>query len=123
MMAGAISSSLNWPGVVILRSLRSSQPRARRLHERGRPLPVLVAVAVLLATPAIYFQLTTHRGTAGVRQDSIVVLPFADLSSAKDQEYFGDGLTDEITNALSAVPGLTVIARTTAFQRLQGMVL
>jgi len=47
---------------------------------------------------------------------SIVVLPFADLSPQKDQEYFSDGLTDELTSRLSQVEGLRVVARTSSFQ-------
>jgi TolB-like protein len=46
---------------------------------------------------------------------SIAVLPFADLSAGKDHEWFSDGLSEEIINALTHVPGLKVIARTSAF--------
>jgi serine/threonine-protein kinase len=46
---------------------------------------------------------------------SIAVLPFADMSPGKDNEYFSDGLAEEIINALAHVPGLKVIARTSAF--------
>lgn len=46
---------------------------------------------------------------------SIAVLPFADMSPGKDHEWFSDGLSEEIINALVQVPGLTVIARTSAF--------
>ncbi|MGB8097290.1 MAG: hypothetical protein WCF17_09045 [Terracidiphilus sp.] len=46
---------------------------------------------------------------------SIAVLPFANLSADPDQEYFSDGLADEIINALTHVAGLKVIARTSAF--------
>ena len=46
---------------------------------------------------------------------SIAVLPFADLSAGKDQEYFSDGLAEELLNLLSKVPGLQVAARTSAF--------
>jgi serine/threonine-protein kinase len=49
------------------------------------------------------------------RQPSIAVLPFADMSAGKDHEWFSDGLAEEIINALAHVPGLTVIARTSAF--------
>ena len=47
---------------------------------------------------------------------SVAVLPFVDMSQAKDQEYFADGLSEEILNALAAIPGLYVPARTSSFQ-------
>jgi serine/threonine protein kinase/Tfp pilus assembly protein PilF len=46
---------------------------------------------------------------------SVAVLPFADMSAARDHEWFSDGLSEEIINALTHVPGLKVIARTSAF--------
>jgi adenylate cyclase len=46
---------------------------------------------------------------------SIVVLPFANLSGDSDQEYFADGITDDLTTDLSRIPDSFVIARTTAF--------
>jgi hypothetical protein len=46
---------------------------------------------------------------------SIVVLPFANLSSDPDQEYFADGITDDLTTDLSRISGSFVIARGTAF--------
>jgi adenylate cyclase len=46
---------------------------------------------------------------------SIAVLPFADLSAERDQEYFSDGIAEEILNALSKVGGLRVPARTSSF--------
>ena len=46
---------------------------------------------------------------------SIAVLPFANLSAEKESEYFSDGLTDDIIDALTKLPGLRVIARTSAF--------
>ena len=49
------------------------------------------------------------------RQPSIAVLPFANMSRDADDEYFSDGLSEEIINALVKVPGLKVIARTSAF--------
>ena len=47
---------------------------------------------------------------------SIAVLPFTDLSPARDQEYFCDGLAEELLDALSRVEGLRVAARTSSFQ-------
>src|SRR5262245_5726501 len=52
-------------------------------------------------------------GTAD--QKSIAVLPFVTISPDKDNEYFSDGITEEILNALARTPGLRVAARTSAF--------
>jgi adenylate cyclase len=46
---------------------------------------------------------------------SIVVLPFTNLSNDPEQEYFADGITDDLTTDLSRIPGSFVIARNTAF--------
>lgn len=48
-------------------------------------------------------------------QPSIAVLPFVNMSGDQEQEYFSDGLAEEIINALTKIPGLGVIARTSAF--------
>src|SRR6185503_9586967 len=47
---------------------------------------------------------------------SIAVLPFANLSGDASQEFFSDGMTEEITSALARIQGLTVLARTSAFE-------
>jgi eukaryotic-like serine/threonine-protein kinase len=52
---------------------------------------------------------------AADQQPSIAVLPFVNMSRDADDEYFSDGLAEEIINALAKVPGLKVIARTSAF--------
>ena len=49
------------------------------------------------------------------QQPSIAVLPFANMSRDPDDEYFSDGLAEEIINALTRIPGLKVTARTSAF--------
>ena len=46
---------------------------------------------------------------------SIVVLPFANLSNDPEQEYFADGITEDLTTDLSRIPGMIVISRNTAF--------
>ncbi len=56
---------------------------------------------------------TTPAATA--KTPSIAVLPFANMSPDKENEYFSDGLADEILNLLAKIPGLKVIARTSAF--------
>ena len=47
--------------------------------------------------------------------NSIAVLPFVDMSQGKDQEYFSDGLSEELLNLLAQIPQLRVIARTSSF--------
>ena len=47
--------------------------------------------------------------------NSIAVLPFVDMSQGKDQEYFSDGLSEELLNQLAQIPQLRVIARTSSF--------
>jgi len=54
--------------------------------------------------------------TAGVTPTpAIAVLPFVNLSPDRENEYFSDGMTDELINALAKVPGLRVVCRTSAF--------
>jgi len=57
---------------------------------------------------------TTTAGAAAVA-NSIAVLPFVNMSSDKEQEYFSDGLSEELLNRLAQVPQLRVIARTSSF--------
>lgn len=54
-------------------------------------------------------------GKPTTQEPSIAVLPFANLSADKENEYFSDGLAEEVINALTRVPGLKVTARTSAF--------
>ena len=57
----------------------------------------------------------TEPGAAPVFVRSVVVLPFTCPGSNPDDEYFADGLTDELITALTRVPGLKVVARTSSF--------
>ena len=59
---------------------------------------------------------TKPAAAANIADKSIAVLPFVDMSEKKDQEYFGDGMAEEIINLLVKIPGLKVIARTSSFQ-------
>src|SRR5580692_9665571 len=54
--------------------------------------------------------------TVAMQDESIAVLPFTDMSEKKDQEYFADGMAEEIIDLLVKVPGLKVISRTSSFQ-------
>jgi TolB-like protein len=52
---------------------------------------------------------------AAINDKSIAVLPFADMSEHKDQDYFSDGISEELMNLLAKIPELRVIARTSSF--------
>ena len=58
---------------------------------------------------------TTTSPQASVSQVSLAVLPFVNMSSEAEQEYFSDGITEELLNTLAKVPGLLVVARTSVF--------
>jgi TolB-like protein/tetratricopeptide (TPR) repeat protein len=83
-----------------------------------------IAAAVVLASVAAYFLVdkpwlhgngATKSPAATIADKSIAVLPFVDMSEKKDQEYFGDGMAEEIINMLAQVPNLHVPARTSSF--------
>ena len=73
---------------------------------------VLLVSALALALPFYWHRNLT---TSSPPEKSIAVLPFLDLSQAKDQEYFCDGMSEEILDALAKVDGLRVVARTSSF--------
>jgi TolB-like protein len=79
---------------------------------------VLMAAAgiclVALLGAALVLRTKSPAATGGI-PSSVVVLPFLDLSPQKDQEYFSDGLTEEVIDALTRIPNLRVVARTSAF--------
>jgi adenylate cyclase len=54
--------------------------------------------------------------TAVVSDKSIAVLPFTDMSEKKNQEYFADGIAEQVLELLARIPGLKVIGRTSSFQ-------
>jgi serine/threonine-protein kinase len=58
----------------------------------------------------------TRREPLRLPDPTIAVLPFVDMSPEKDQDFFCDGVTEEIINALTGVKGLKVVSRTSAFQ-------
>ncbi len=60
-------------------------------------------------------QATPSHGETLKVVESIAVLPFADLSAEQDQEYFSDGIAEELLNSLAKIAGLRVAARTSSF--------
>ena len=61
-------------------------------------------------------QLGRDQAQAASTDKSIAVLPFVDMSQAQDQEYFSDGIAEELLNRLAQIPELRVAARTSAFR-------
>ncbi|MEE8294999.1 MAG: tetratricopeptide repeat protein [Sphingomonadales bacterium] len=89
-------------------------------HGTGQRINKLIIGALVLALGFIAYDKVIAPGDTGVRQAeaetvSIAVLPFVNMSSDPEQEYFGDGITEELLNTLVRVPGLNVAARTSAF--------
>jgi TolB-like protein/tetratricopeptide (TPR) repeat protein len=76
----------------------------------GLILLIVIVVAVLLFTNIIGSGKQTKE-----LEKSIAVLPFMDMSPEKDQDYFCDGITEEIINALTQIKNFKVIARTSVF--------
>ena len=70
------------------------------------------AAATAAATAATNAAKPTN---AGHGTSSIAVLPFVDMSQGKDQEYFSDGLSEQLLNALAQIPNLHVAGRTSSF--------
>ena len=71
------------------------------------------AVPDIAATPEA--SAPAPQAESGPPRKSVAVLPFADLSQTQDQEWFADGLAEEILNALARTPDLLVGSRTTSF--------
>ena len=108
-------------------------------HGTGRkPTLLIIAVASVAAGLCAwqFFRVGTDRGSAradtttptderlgstglspalALPAKSIAVLPFADLSQTKDQEYFCDGMSEELLDSLAKIEGLQVVARTSSF--------
>ena len=78
-------------------------------------ISALAVIAVLVAGAAYYF--VAHRApkNTAISENSIAVLPFVDMSQAKDQGYFSDGISEELLNLLAKIPQLKVAARTSSF--------
>ena len=91
-MVSALKSSPKWPNLI-----------------------VGFIIIVLLAIVATFVFNRSESGPAAIEK-SIAVLAFTDMSPRKDQEYFCDGMAEEIINALTQIPGLKVSSRTSAFQ-------
>ena len=98
--------------------LRADLHQVQRKLEAGARRGWRIAAVLLgaLVVAAIVFVKLSAPSLAPLPGDkSIAVLPFSDLSQAKDQEYFCDGISEEILDALAKVDGLRVVGRTSSF--------
>jgi TolB-like protein len=95
----------------------SEQKKSSRTHYllKFAIIPILTVVAV--AATADHFWFARSRATRSLlNANSIAVLPFVDMSPAKDQEYFSDGVAEQLIHELAKVSGLKVVGRSSAFQ-------
>ncbi len=101
---------LRRPGVWAAAAVVVALVAAALLDVLTRPRHSVPVTATSIVSPS-------HTGAVLAKlEKSIAVLPFVDMSEKKDQEYFSDGLSEELINHLSRNPGLKVIARTSSFQ-------
>ena len=83
---------------------------------RRPPEPPAASAPATAAAAGVTGPVTVTAGQgAAVSEKSIAVLPFADLSEKKDQEYFSDGLSEDLIDLLTKVPDLHVPARASSF--------
>jgi TolB-like protein len=102
------------PDATVPATLRAPAPeRARGSRAWALGLGLLGVVLALGAALAWWAMRPPSKAPGGVA--SVAVLPFSTLGGEKEQEYFSDGFTEEVQNALAAEPGLRVAARTSSF--------
>jgi serine/threonine-protein kinase len=84
-------------------------PKKRMILIGGLAIIALIVILVV-------FIFTSPESNSVASEKSIAVLPFSNLSTDPEQEYFADGMAEEIINSLAQIPGLKVSARTSAFR-------
>src|SRR5262245_41407371 len=102
---------------VRMETIRSRPEGAtRKLNLWKQVLTPVLAVVVSAAIGRELHVARTGRTVLSSNETSIAVLPFADMSPGKDQEYFSDGLAEQLIHELAKKPGLKVVGRSSSFQ-------
>src|SRR6058998_435650 len=115
---------LGFPIAVVMAWVFDLTPEGIKLDSRAsgsKPLIVAAALLIVLALGWYFYgQPSFRKGdvtTPSVAdRNSIAVLPFPNISGKADEDYFSDGMTEELLNVLAKVPQLKVVARTSVFQ-------
>src|SRR5215831_143106 len=89
--------------------------RKHRAHVRWAEIAAALLVLALIIGAGFFFLRRPGQLASAVADNSIAVLPFVDMSQAKDQSYFSDGISEELLNLLTKIPQLKVAARTSSF--------
>jgi len=129
---GEYQEKLN-AGLTTLLGLSPEKKNHIEKRLRFKPVVTSIAVVILVAAGSLLFFLnrephqtkipTSVDSIADVKvqkvifrpENSIAVLPFINMSSDPEQEFFSDGITEEVLNSLASVKGLQVISRTSSF--------
>ena len=109
--AGEIAETL---GKVVTGDNAGSRPSANRPTRRVGLVVAALVVLIAIALGA-YARETGSRSAISPSAKSVAVMPFVNLSSASNDEYFSDGMTEELIDALSKLPTLKVAARSSVF--------
>lgn len=102
--------------VKVLESLRGMNGEAPMRSGRRVPRAVRAALAVLIVAAAGAAVWRAWRGSETAAVTSIAVIPFANVSRDTAQDYFADGMADELSTELGRVPGVRVASRTAAYR-------
>jgi TolB-like protein/DNA-binding winged helix-turn-helix (wHTH) protein/Flp pilus assembly protein TadD len=94
----------------------SGQEKPSRTYYLAKVAIIPILGVVVAATIAGHFWFARSSARSSLNANSIAVLPFADMSPAKDQGYFSDGLSEQLIHDLAKVSGLKVVGRSSAFQ-------
>ena len=101
---------------LIVPQRKKMEGKLKKKNFRKRNIIAALSIILLfIAAFFIYKKFGANNSTSDINEKSIAVLPFVDMSAGKDQEYFSDGLSEELLNLLAKIPELKVIGRTSSF--------